>query len=261
MDLKMSSDLGLGYTSRSQIARMVTEAWGAHQLFCAACDSDRVEPTPPNTKAIDFRCPRCDSAYQLKAGRQRMDSRIPDGAFSAMSAAIASDDVPNLLVLQYSPEWYVTNLMLVPSFLFTASLIEKRRPLSATARRAGWVGCNILLSALPSDAKIHLVRDCVAACPDVSWSRYESLRPLSTVRPSVRGWTLDVFKIVQEMGSREFTLAQVYQQESMLRALHPRNGNVRAKIRQQLQVLRDLGYLQFKGDGGYALTTWNSEKG
>jgi len=35
--------------------------------------------------------------------------------------------------------------------------------------------------------------------------------------------------------------------------LHPNNAHVRDKIRQQLQVLRDLGLLEFLGSGSYRL--------
>jgi hypothetical protein len=34
--------------------------------------------------------------------------------------------------------WLVRNLILVPHFVFTASAVEKRKPLTATARRAGF---------------------------------------------------------------------------------------------------------------------------
>jgi type II restriction enzyme len=36
-----------------------------------------------------------------------------------------------------------------------------------------------------------------------------------------------------------------------LQKLHPANRHVRDKIRQQLQVLRDLGLIEFLGRGGY----------
>ncbi|MDP2338357.1 MAG: hypothetical protein Q8N05_18280 [Bacteroidota bacterium] len=38
---------------------------------------------------------------------------------------------------------------------------------------------------------------------------------------------------------------EVYAQEARLAALYPGNNNVRPKIRQQLQVLRDRGWLAF----------------
>jgi len=36
-------------------------------------------------------------------------------------------------------------------------------------------------------------------------------------------------------------------------AAYPKNNNIRAKMRQQLQVLCDLGYLEFLGTGTYRL--------
>jgi type II restriction enzyme len=39
--------------------------------------------------------------------------------------------------------------------------------------------------------------------------------------------------------------------EGELAAKHPENHNIRAKIRQQLQVFRDLGFIEFLGSGEY----------
>jgi type II restriction enzyme len=58
----------------------------------------------------------------------------------------------------------------------------------------------------------------------------------------------------------EFTLADMYRFERRLNGMHRRNRNVRPKIRQQLQVLRDRGLLDFVGKGKYRLvarpTVW-----
>ncbi len=43
----------------------------------------------------------------------------------------------------------------------------------------------------------------------------------------------------------------MYRFEDRLSALYPGNNNVRPKIRQQLQVLRDRGWLEFLGRGRY----------
>jgi type II restriction enzyme len=47
--------------------------------------------------------------------------------------------------------------------------------------------------------------------------------------------------------------SELYAFEGILSARYPGNRHVRAKIRQQLQVLRDKGYLGFDGDGNYTL--------
>ena len=56
----------------------------------------------------------------------------------------------------------------------------------------------------------------------------------------VRGWTLDTLKVVRRLGKPRFRIGDVYEFEEELQADHPSNHNVRPKIRQQMQVLRDL---------------------
>ncbi len=66
-----------------------------------------------------------------------------------------------------------------------------------------------------------------------------------------RGWTLDVLNVLRNLRDSRFSLQDIYAYEAQLAALHPANRNVRPKIRQQLQVLRDLRFLDFLGDGHY----------
>ena len=68
---------------------------------------------------------------------------------------------------------------------------------------------------------------------------------LRETRPEARGWLLAVMGAVEAVGRPEFTLDEVYAHEARLAALYPGNRNVRPKIRQQLQVLRDRGWLAF----------------
>ncbi len=48
----------------------------------------------------------------------------------------------------------------------------------------------------------------------------------------------------------------MYKFEKELYLKHPSNNNIKPKIRQQLQYLRDKGYLTFDGNGTY--TTINN---
>jgi type II restriction enzyme len=70
-----------------------------------------------------------------------------------MLRAIRADRTPHLLLLQYSSTWLIQNLLLVPRMLFSKSIIEKRTPLGPDARRAGWIGCNILVGEIPPTGK------------------------------------------------------------------------------------------------------------
>ncbi len=82
-------------------------------------------------------------------------------------------------------------------------------------------------------------------------AQYARIRPLAKLDAKQRGWTLDVLNIVRSLGKPTFNLAEIYRSEDKLAHLHPANRHVRDKIRQQLQVLRDLGILEFLRPGEY----------
>ena len=253
MNLQCRAELGLNYKAGSQIARVISEDWCTRELYCAACTSDRLSSSRANTPAIDFVCPACDQCFQLKSLRTWGQKKIPDAAYDSMLRAIRSDRVPNLLILQYSADWLVKNLMLVPRVFFTETVIEKRPPLGPKARRAGWVGCNILLDRIPRDGKIPVVANGSAVAERHVREEFSRIRKLAEVPPSVRGWTLDVLTAVRKLAKPRFSLQELYELESYLQNIHPHNRNVRPKIRQQLQVLRDLGLIEFRSPGNYAV--------
>jgi type II restriction enzyme len=133
------------------------------------------------------------------------------------------------------------------------SFIEKRKPLGPNARRAGWIGCNILLSEIPSDGKIAMISAGVPLNKDLVRSEFSRVKDLAKVPPPLRGWTLDVLSAIRRLGKQDFSLKELYEFDSGLKTLHPRNENIHPKIRQQLQVLRDLGMIKFAGQGRYLL--------
>jgi type II restriction enzyme len=64
-------------------------------------------------------------------------------------------------------------------------------------------------------------------------------------------------KCIEAIGKTEFELQDVYAFEGALGALYPNNKHVQQKIRQQLQFLRDRGYLDFVSRGRYRLRNQN----
>ena len=48
----------------------------------------------------------------------------------------------------------------------------------------------------------------------------------------------------------EFSLEQMYNCELILREIYPKNNRIRAKIRQQLQILRDYQFIEFLDNQG-----------
>jgi type II restriction enzyme len=251
LKLSMEPSCASELKSQCQVARRVTEAWAGANLYCAACDSNRIQALPHNSQAIDFACPTCSAPFQLNAARVWNERKIPDAGYHAMMRALVSDRVPNLLVMQYTIDWSVRNLLVIPSFFFTQAAIEKRPPLASTARRAGWIGCNIRLSEIADVGKIKVVADGIAIDASAVREQYASLRPLATLNVQARGWTLDVLRLIRTLRKRRFSLSEAYEFGPELSKLHPNNRNVEPKIRQQLQVLRDMGLIRFVSRGQY----------
>ncbi|WP_082520273.1 DpnI domain-containing protein [Rhodanobacter sp. Root480] len=252
MDLNFDALLAAHYKGPTQWARVVTERWVSTHLFCPSCGHS-LESYPNNTPAADFLCLTCHEQFELKSKQGLFGSRIVDGAYSAMLRRLRSNQAPNLLGLTYDrAQARVRNLFVIPSQFFVPEIIERRKPLAPTARRAGWVGCNILVRKVPPAGRVSIITDGVAiAKGDVlkAWRRTLFLRDQPQLEK--RGWLLDVMNCVERLEKPQFQLSDVYQHEDSIARLHPGNRHVRAKIRQQLQVLRDSGFLEFLGQGQY----------
>ncbi|MBI5675838.1 MAG: restriction endonuclease [Nitrospirae bacterium] len=252
MNLCFDRDKAEGYKSLSQVARVLTEDWAARNLFCPSCKQSSLKTSRDNTKVIDFICSDCSETYQLKSQSKPLGDKVLDSAYGPMIDSIKRNKTPNLFLLHYNSQNYCAeNLLIVPRYFLTLSCIEARKPLSQNARRAGWVGCNIVLREIPLDGKIPIIREKKILSPETVRVHYDRFRFLSEKKFDSRGWTADVLKMVRELGKREFSLNEVYDFDEQLQKLHPDNKHIRPKIRQQLQILRNKGILEFRGRGKY----------
>jgi type II restriction enzyme len=242
------------YTSASQSARAWTEQWVRQEVFCPSCGNRNITQYEANRPVADFFCKGCKEEYELKSQKNKFGGKIVDGAFRTMCSRLEATNNPNLLLLNYDLKQFgVTNLFVVPKHFFVRGMIEERKPLALTARRAGWIGCNILLDQIPASGKIFFVRDGVLQGKEAVLAQWKKTLFLREEGIEVRGWLVEVMKCVDLIGKREFQLDDVYAFESRLSQLYPQNRHVRQKIRQQLQVLRDRGYLEFVSRGFYRL--------
>jgi type II restriction enzyme len=254
MNLSMTGSLADRFKSGSQKAGNVTEAWGAENFYCPNCSSPKLDWLRPGTKASDYHCPHCGFWYQLKSKKSPIGKSIRDGAYAAMMEAIQEDRAPSYFFLHYDlATWSVRNLLLVPSFALPPSAIIKCPPLSSTAQRAGWVGCNFDLSRVPTEARIPVVTEKQITPSKEVREKFKKVKPLKELSVKERGWTLDVLNAIRRLGKTVFTTADAYAFTRELEQLHPDNRHVRDKIRQQLQVLRDAGLLIHIGRGEWRL--------
>lgn len=253
MDAFGDTILGNPYTSPTQQVRLISEDWIARNGYCLRCDSDKLTQTPPNTKSRDFICRKCEHGYELKSKRGVFRTRVLDGAYSAMVRTIREGNTPTFLLLEYSATWSIQGLKAIHHSLITETSIEARKPLASTARRAGWVGCNIILPAIAIEGQIPLLQKGEMQPKTKSREAFARLELLSSLSSKSRSWAAAILNLLHRLPSSSFTLADVYGFESELESLYPNNKHVRPKIRQQLQVLRDAGLVRFLGNGRYEI--------
>lgn len=251
MKLGFAESPQAAFDSGSQTARVLTEAWASNEAFCPNCGNARLNRFENNRPVADLYCNTCKEEFELKSQKARFGSRVNDGAYRTMCQRLDSQNNPNLMLLNYTLSSGVSNLFVVPKHFFVRDIIEERKPLAEGARRAGWVGCNILLSNVPQSGKIFMVRDGVIVDRQSVLDQWQRTLFLRFESMASRGWLLNVLKCVETIGRNEFTLDDVYAFETHLSGLYPMNRHVRQKIRQQLQVLRDRGFLEFLGRGRY----------
>ncbi len=244
----------INYKNPSQRTRVLTESWVRDEIFCPSCGKG-LNQCKNNRPVSDFYCPTCQEEYELKSKKNSIGSKIVDGAYSSMIERLLSNNNPNLFLLNYRvPDYEVLNFFIIPKHFFIPQIIMRRSPLSPGARRAGWVGCNIVLENVPQSGKIFYIRNRVVEPKKAvmqNWQKTLFLKRETNV--GRRGWILDIMQCVDRIGKKEFTLNEIYRYEQELSYKHPDNRHIKDKIRQQLQILRDNGYLQFVSRGKYKI--------
>lgn len=199
-------------------------------MYCPSCGAPRLGSFPPNSPVADFFCPMCQEQYELKSQKGTFGKKVLDGAFGTMCERLASSDNPNLFLLNYDRgRLAVTNVVVVPKQFFVREIIQERKPLAPTARRAGWIGCNILLNEIPASGKIFLVRNGEEQPKESVLAQWRRLLFLREEGEEARGWLIEVMKCVDLIGRKEFELQDVYAFENRLSVLYPNNRHVREK--------------------------------
>jgi type II restriction enzyme len=250
MNLSLPMHLANNYTNQSQVARVTTEAWVVENILCPNCGGSLKEYSS-NTKSKDVFCISCKEEYQVKSSKNRFSNKIVGAEYSTTLRSIESGQHPSLMLLHYSQQnMEVVDVQIIHRSCITASSIIPRQPLGPNARRAGWQGCMIDLDKIPSTVRLFIIENGKEQSAEKVKTMWQTYNSILNVKPESRGWISDVLAVVEKQ-SDHFTLTQVYEYAEALSALHPNNTHVHAKIRQQLQTLRDMGVIVFESRGYY----------
>ncbi|MDP9110890.1 MAG: hypothetical protein M3M96_04595, partial [Candidatus Eremiobacteraeota bacterium] len=139
-----------GFSSRSQVARLVLETWAELNLYCVNCDSDGLVRLGANTPVADFACASCGERYQLKGKDGRFGAIVPGAAYGVMIKSVREGNCPNYVLIEYNSRFSsVVFGWAIKGAAITEGRVVARNPLATTAKRRGWVGCNVNVAGLP----------------------------------------------------------------------------------------------------------------
>jgi len=254
MQKSLNNKIVSDYKSNSQKIRVMSETWTEENIFCPNCGCD-IFNYENNKPVADFFCKQCLEEFELKSKKGGMGKKVNAGAYSSMIQRINSIDKPNFFFMNYvEKDYFISNFFVVPKYFFTSAVIEKRKALSKTARRAGWIGSNILFYKIPNAGKIFYIENGQEISKKQilnKWSKTAFLQEIK--KDNLRGWILDIMNCIESLDKQVFSLQEIYTFEKDLKIIHPENKNIKAKIRQQLQFLRDKSYIDFIERGKYRL--------
>ncbi|MBI5662295.1 MAG: restriction endonuclease [Ignavibacterium album] len=251
MNLSFDLDRASGYKAKPQIIRILSEDWVLTNSYCPRCGYYRLQKFRNNRPVADFCCRVCSEEFELKSKFEKLTNTIIDGAYSKMIERINSKNNPNFFFLTYTRNWSVNDFFIIPKQFFTEEIILKRSPLPPTARRAGWIGCNIDIAKVPESGKVYLVKQSKIIDRKIVKQSFNKTLFLREKSIDAKGWLLDIMKCVDEIKSDVFKLDEIYNFENKLKLKYPNNNFIKDKIRQQLQILRDNGIIEFVGRGKY----------
>lgn len=251
MNLYFDKNLASEYSSKAQIARVLTENWVLNNSYCPKCGNLPLSEFENNRPVADFYCQNCLEEFELKSKNGRLPNVITDGAYATMIERINANNSPNFFFLTYDKQWRVNDFLIIPKQFFTPSIIIKRKPLSPNARRAGWVGCNIDISNVVDFGKIFLVKNSQIINQNLVQEHFNNTLFIRTKNIESRGWILDIMMCIDSISKDTFNLKDIYDFEEILKIKYPNNNFIKDKIRQQLQILRDKGLIEFVARGRY----------
>jgi type II restriction enzyme len=129
----------------------------SEHVACPRCNKRRhLSRLPTNFQCADVICKFCGFLAQVKAvtlpeGSSDRPSRLLGGAWRPQHEQIIAGIYHGLYGVGFAPSGTLVWIDYVPAHILqaTPSVFEPRRPLSSTARRAGWQGFVFNLDQIP----------------------------------------------------------------------------------------------------------------
>ena len=123
---------------------------------CAICNEKALIKYKTNEKAKDVKCERCNCQFQIKATKhtkkKQTSLKLLGADYKTTYSSIKENDV-HYIVLLYSvigDIYTINDIYFIDRVNINESCVIPRKPLSSTAKRAGWQGCMLVFKTYKS---------------------------------------------------------------------------------------------------------------
>jgi type II restriction enzyme len=123
---------------------------------CPKCNEKSLIKYKTNEKSKDVKCEKCSCEIQIKATKNNKKEhtflKLLGAEYNTTCLSI-KENIVNYLVLIYSVInniYTVNNIYFIDSVDINEHCIIPRKPLSSTAKRAGWQGCMLVFNKFKS---------------------------------------------------------------------------------------------------------------
>ena len=140
------------WKSNSRIYGEACEYWLSDNIRCPECKLGKMIKLTANIPVVDHACDSCGATFQVKAKNGKIvkkdgSANIVGAEYKTTLSSLRSHDGrpwAMILISYCRKSNVVKEVFYVPSSNIRESNIIPRKPLSQSARRAGWQGCNIV---------------------------------------------------------------------------------------------------------------------
>jgi type II restriction enzyme len=141
------------WKNESRIVGEACEEYIKNNIKCIRCNEINYEKCKTNEKSKDLICISCNQKFQIKAksATQKQVNNIKNkdifktigGEYSTTVKNI-NEQIDYLIILYEKQSYKIINILYIKYKNINFNCIIPRKPLSITAKRSGWQGCNII---------------------------------------------------------------------------------------------------------------------
>ena len=141
------------WKSESRIVGEACEYYVKNNINCVRCNNKNFGKYKTNEKSKDLICITCNQKFQIKAKsathkqvnniKYKNKFKTIGGEYSTTLNSI-DEKIDYLIILYEKQSYIILNVLYISNENINFNCIIPRNPLSSTAKRAGWQGCNII---------------------------------------------------------------------------------------------------------------------